>query len=77
MIYINKCNVNTALPVKNGDVTRVTTYTCISGVYDPHDPCEVSNKIQILQFIIQSIAIAVFSEYRAAIKYDHNQNDVW
>ena len=45
MIYMNKCNVNTALPVKNGDVTRVTTY--ISGVYDLHDPCEVSNEIQI------------------------------
>ena len=73
MIYMNKCKVNTALPVKNGDVTRVTTY--ISGVYDWHDPCEVSNEIQILQFIIQSIAIAVFTEYRAAIKYDNN--DVW
>ena len=76
MIYMNKCNVNTALPVKNGDVTCVTTY--ISGVYDRHDTCEVSNEIEILQlieYIIQSIVIAVFSEYRDVIKYYHN--DVW
>ena len=75
MIYMNKCIVNTALPVKNGDVTRVTTYT--SGVYDRHDPCEASNEIEILQYIIQSIVIAVFSEYRdvTGIKYYHN--DIW
>ena len=67
---MSKCKVNTALPIKNGDVTRVTTY--ISGVYDLHDPCEVSNEIQISQYISQSVVTAVFSEYRAVIKYDHN-----
>ena len=47
MIYMKKRKVNTVLPIKNGDVTRVTTY--ISGVYDLHDPYEVSNEIQLLQ----------------------------
>ena len=45
------------------------------GVYDLHDSCEVSNEIQILQYIIESVVTAMFSEYRAVIKYDHS--DVW
>ena len=73
MIYMNKRKVNTVLPNKNCNVTRVTT--CISGVYDLHDPYQVSNEIQLLQYVIQSVVTVVFSEYRAVIKYDHN--DVW